>query len=73
MSDGGPEGEVQRPLRLGSLEAGFLVSLRHGLLPLRLGGLVVLEPYMPHRCAHQFGLDSVFHPTSHHLEIPALT
>lgn len=57
LFDGGPEGGTRGPLRLGSPEAGFLVSLRHGLLPLRLGGLVVLEPYMPHRCAHQFGLD----------------
>lgn len=57
LSDRGSEGEVRGPLRLGSSEAGFLVSLRHGLLPLRLGDLVVLEPYMPHRCAHQLGLD----------------
>lgn len=55
--DATPGVEDQRPLRLGSPESGFLVSLRHGLLPLRLGSMVVLEPYMPHRCAHQFGLD----------------
>ena len=41
----------------GSAEGDFLVSIRYGFLPLRLGDRVVLEPYMPHRCAHQFGLD----------------
>jgi len=35
----------------------FLVSVRYGLLPLRIGNSVVLEPYSPHRCAHQFRLD----------------
>lgn len=49
-------GQGQGVLR-GSSEAEFLVSIRHGLLPLRLGDRIILEPYMPHRCAHQFGLD----------------
>ncbi|KAF3330070.1 Plant mobile domain-containing protein [Carex littledalei] len=47
-----PEG-----LKRGSRRLDFLVSLRHGLLPLRLGDRVILEPYMPHRCARQFGFD----------------
>ena len=41
----------------GSLEGDFLVSIHYGFLPLRLGDRIVLEPNMPHRCAHQFGLD----------------
>lgn len=57
LFDGGSGGEHRKGLRLGSPEAGFLVSLRHGFLPLRLCDRVVLEPYMPHRSAHQFGLD----------------
>lgn len=52
-----------RGLLPSSTEAEFLVSIRHGLLPLRMGDRVVLEPYMPHRCANQFGLDQ---------EIPAM-
>jgi len=35
----------------------FLVSIRYGYLPLRLESQVILEPYSPHRCAHQFGFD----------------
>jgi hypothetical protein len=57
LFDGGPGGDHHRGLILGSPQSGFFISLRHGLLPLRLGDRVVLEPYMPHRCAHQFGLD----------------
>jgi Plant mobile domain len=35
----------------------FYISLRYGFLPLRIRELMVIEPYMPHQCAHQFGLD----------------
>jgi hypothetical protein len=35
----------------------YLISIRHGFLPLRLDSYVFIEPYSPHRCAHQFGLD----------------
>jgi hypothetical protein len=35
----------------------FLVSIRYGFLPLRIEDIVILEPYSPHRCAHQFGFD----------------
>jgi Plant mobile domain len=41
--------------RLTDLE--YLVSIRQGFLPLRLGDHIFIEPYSPHRCAHQFGLD----------------
>jgi hypothetical protein len=34
----------------------YLISIRQGFLPLRLGGYIFIEPYSPHRCAHQFGL-----------------
>jgi len=40
-------------------DAEFLISLRHGWLPLRTGERVILEAYNPHRCAHQFGYDQV--------------
>ena len=46
-----------RDILWGSPEGDFLISIRHGFLPLRLGDRIVLEPYMTHRCAHQFGLD----------------
>jgi hypothetical protein len=35
----------------------YLISIRQGFLPLRLGSYMFLEPYSPHRCAHQFSLD----------------
>jgi Plant mobile domain len=35
----------------------FLVSIHYGFLPLRIEDIVILEPYLPHRCAHQFGFD----------------
>jgi Plant mobile domain len=35
----------------------YLVSVRCGFLPLRLRDHAVIEPYSPHRCAHQFSLD----------------
>lgn len=35
----------------------FLIFIRHGLLPLRIGELIILEPYYPHRCGRQFGYD----------------
>jgi hypothetical protein len=41
--------------RLTDLE--YLISIRQGFLPLRLGDHIFIEPYSPHRCAHQFGLD----------------
>jgi Plant mobile domain len=38
-------------------DLAYLISIRQGFLPLRLGGYAFIEPYSPHRCAHQFGLD----------------
>ena len=42
----------------------FLISIRCGLLPLRListsTGRIIVEVYLPHRCAHQFGYDQTF-------------
>jgi hypothetical protein len=35
----------------------YLISIRQGFLPLRLGSYMFIEPYSPHRCAHQFSLD----------------
>jgi hypothetical protein len=35
----------------------YFVSIRQGFLPLRLDGYIFIEPYSPHRCAHQFDLD----------------
>jgi hypothetical protein len=35
----------------------YFISLRHRFLPLRIGDYAFIEPYSPHRCAHQFGLD----------------
>jgi Plant mobile domain len=35
----------------------YLISIRQGFLPLRIGSYTFIEPYSPHRCAHQFGLD----------------
>jgi hypothetical protein len=35
----------------------YFISLRRGFLPLRIGDYAFIEPYSPHRCAHQFGLD----------------
>lgn len=35
----------------------YLISIRCGLLSFRVGELIILESYSPHRCAHQFGLD----------------
>ena len=35
----------------------FLVSIRRGYLPLRIGDRLIIEPYSPHRCGHQFGFD----------------
>jgi hypothetical protein len=35
----------------------YLISIRQGFLPLRLCSYLFIEPYSPHRCAHQFGLD----------------
>ena len=40
-------------------DAEFLISLRHGWLPLRTGDRVILEAYNPHWYAHQFGYDLV--------------
>jgi hypothetical protein len=57
MIDESPSEDHSRGLVPGSTEAEFFISIRHGFLPLRLGDRVILEPYMPHRCAHQFGLD----------------
>jgi Plant mobile domain len=37
----------------------YLISIRQGFLPLRVGSYAFVEPYSPHRCAHQFGLDQV--------------
>jgi hypothetical protein len=41
--------------RLTDLE--YLISIRQGFLPFRSGDHIFIEPYSPHRCAHQFGLD----------------
>ena len=57
MIDESPREDCPRGLVPGSTEAEFFVSIMHGFSPLRLGDRVILEPYMPHRCAHQFGLD----------------
>ena len=57
MIDESPSEDYSRGLVPDSTEAEFFISIRHGFLPLRLGDRVILEPYMPHRCAHQFGLD----------------
>jgi Plant mobile domain len=35
----------------------YLISIRQGFLPLRIGSYAFIEPYSPHRCSHQFGLD----------------
>jgi hypothetical protein len=35
----------------------YFINIRQGFLPLRLGSYMFIEPYSPHRCAHQFGLD----------------
>jgi hypothetical protein len=47
----------------------YFISLRYGFLPLRIGDYAFIEPYSPHRCAHQFGLDQdvplfLLHPES---------
>jgi hypothetical protein len=41
--------------RLTDLE--YLISIRQGFLPFRSGDHIFIEPYSPHRCAHQLGLD----------------
>ena len=48
-------GNLQSPARLADAE--YFISIRHGILPLRIGGDIFLEVYSPHRCAHQFGYD----------------
>jgi hypothetical protein len=35
----------------------YLISIHQGFLPLKQSRHVFIEPYLPHRCAHQFGLD----------------
>jgi hypothetical protein len=44
-------------IRARPIDLEYLISIRQGFLPLRLGGYMFIEPYSPHRCAHQFGLD----------------
>ena len=43
----------------------FLVSIRHGYLPFRIGDRLIIEPYYPHRCSHQFGYDQHVASSSH--------
>ncbi|XP_020081100.1 uncharacterized protein LOC109704742, partial [Ananas comosus] len=42
----------------------WIISLRHSVLPLRLGGSLYAQPYNPHRFARQFGLDQHFPKSS---------
>jgi Plant mobile domain len=44
-------------IRARPIDLEYLISIRQGFLPLRLGSYMFIEPYSPHRCAHQFGLD----------------
>jgi hypothetical protein len=44
-------------IRARPIDLEYLISIRQGFLPLRLGDYMFIEPYSPHRCAHQFGLD----------------
>jgi len=50
-----PQGEPGIRGRLVDME--YLISIRCGFLPLRLGGHIIMEPYSPQRVAHQFGFD----------------
>jgi hypothetical protein len=44
-------------IRARPIDLEYLISIRQGFLPLRLGSYMFIEPYSPHRCAHQFSLD----------------
>nr|CAD1838427.1 unnamed protein product [Ananas comosus var. bracteatus] len=43
----------------------WIISLRHNVLPLRLGGSLYAQPYNPHHFARQFGLDQHFPKSSY--------
>nr|CAD1818060.1 unnamed protein product [Ananas comosus var. bracteatus] len=51
----------------------WVISLRHSVLPLRLGGGLYAQPYNPHRFARQCGLDQHFPESSDVSRETALT
>jgi hypothetical protein len=56
----------------------YLISICQGFLPLRLGSYLFIEPYSPHRCAHQFSLDQdipapLFRPVSLTADLEGIT
>jgi Plant mobile domain len=55
--DAVPSSRDSAPLRGQPDVLDYFISLRHGFLPLRIGDYAFIEPYSPHRCAHQSGLD----------------
>jgi hypothetical protein len=57
LIDATPSSKDSAPLRGQPDVLDYFISLRHGLLPLCIGDYTFIEPYSPHRCAHQFSLD----------------
>jgi hypothetical protein len=52
-----PSSRYSAPVR-GQLDVlDYFISFRHRFLPLCIGDYAFIEPYSPHRCAHQFDLD----------------
>lgn len=47
-------------LALSQESLGHMISLRHSIIPLRMGASLFAEPYNPHRFARQFGYDQSF-------------
>jgi Plant mobile domain len=77
LVDAAPSSRDSTPLRGQPDILDYFISLRHRFLPLRIGDYAFIEPYSPHRCAHQFGLDQdvptfLFRPESLGVDLEGL-
>jgi hypothetical protein len=57
LIDATPFSRDSAPLRGQPNVLDYFISLRHEFLPLRIDDYAFIEPYSPHKCAHQFSLD----------------
>jgi hypothetical protein len=77
LVDAAPSSRDSAPLRGQPNILDYFISLRHRFLPLHIGDYAFIEPYSPHRCAHQFGLDQdmpafLFRPKSLAVDLEGL-
>lgn len=54
LIDEAPRSKQSRGIFESHHDAKFLINIKHRFLPVRLDEHIILEPYSPHRCAHEF-------------------